>query len=83
MYETLMKKYASKLHANHAFMVHIKYNYLLQCLNGDTFHNSDYVDIEMKIKWLEELMEIFDIISPGYTCVRGKEVELLQKVVRV
>lgn len=66
-----MKNYATKLHQNHAFMVYMKYEYLLHCLNGETFHDSDYVGIEDKIKLLKEILHIFDIIAPGYTIIRG------------
>lgn len=71
-YEKLIKKYAAKLHPNHAFIIYMKYSYLLLCLSGDTFDNSDYAGVEMKIEWLDELLQVFDIVAPGFTCVRGE-----------
>lgn len=70
--ERLLQKYEPVFHFNHSFIVYLKYYSLLISLDGDTFQISKNDNINLKIIKLYEILSVFDIISPGYTKLRGK-----------
>lgn len=69
--EELLMKYEPVFHFNHSFIVFLKY-YSLMSLNAGTFQISDHDSINKKIIRLYEILTVFNIISPGYTVLRGE-----------
>ena len=68
--EKLLQKYESVFHYNHAFMVFLKLH-SLRMLNDETFPVFDVETIEKKIVRLHEILNVFEVIAPGCTLLRG------------
>ncbi|XP_043275189.1 uncharacterized protein [Venturia canescens] len=71
--ETVIKKYHSVLHPNHAFLATLKYS-LCQLYGRVTeYELEDLPDVvlEHKIEMCQALLKILDVIEPGYSRMRG------------
>lgn len=77
--ETLLEKYRNVLHATHYLSVKLKIS--LSQLYGkvDDCIITELPDegLERKIEICKELLKIFDVIEPGFTRLRGKNVFVL------
>lgn len=70
--ERLLNKYEPIFHSNHSFIVYLKYCWLSSSLGGDRFQSCYTENIDLKIIKLYEILRVFNIISPGFTLLRGR-----------
>lgn len=75
-YEAFLKRYCNVLHPNHYHCIYAKHS--LSQLYGKI---ADYMIYELpeellkrKITLCQELLQIFDVLEPGYSRLRGKTI---------
>lgn len=71
--ETLMKKYKSVLHPRHAFWTILRHSLTQMYGRVDEYLLDDLPDIvlEHKIDMCKLLLQVLDVIEPGYSRIRG------------
>ncbi|XP_032672669.1 uncharacterized protein LOC116844767 [Odontomachus brunneus] len=71
--ETVMKKYQSVLHPRHAFLTMLRHSLSQMYGRVDEYLLDDLPDVvlEHKIDICHLLLQVLDVVEPGYTRVRG------------
>ncbi|CAL1674293.1 unnamed protein product [Lasius platythorax] len=71
--ETVMKKYRSVLHPHHAFLTILRHSLSQMYGRVDEYLLDDLPDIvlEHKVDICRLLLQVLDVVEPGYTRVRG------------